>query len=130
MAASSSTTPPASTPPTGSAKSKWAGRALDAGVRIGGLAFAIIIVIAIFTLIAKPNTFLTLSNSLVIMRGMSTIAIVALGLLIVIVVGEIDLSFGFALDRTFRGPAQPPDLCFCREPRGCGHEHHERRDHD
>ncbi len=65
------------------------------GVRIGGLAFAIAIVIVIFTLIAKPNTFLTLTNSLVIMRGMSTIAIVALGLLLVIVVGEIDLSFGF-----------------------------------
>jgi ribose/xylose/arabinose/galactoside ABC-type transport system permease subunit len=95
MTASGTTTPPATTPPTGSSRSKWARRTLDAGVRVGGLAFAIIIVIAIFTLIAKPNTFLTLSNSLVIMRGMSTIAIVALGLLLVIVVGEIDLSFGF-----------------------------------
>ncbi|CAN5727574.1 ABC transporter permease [soil metagenome] len=62
---------------------------------MGGLAMAILIVVAVFTLLSKPNTFLTLSNSLVIMRGMSTIAIVALGLLLVIVVGEIDLSFGF-----------------------------------
>jgi len=94
MTADSSATPPASTP-QGSGGANLARRALDVGVRIGGLAFAIIIVIAIFTLLSKPDTFLTLTNSLVIMRGMSTIAIVALGLLIVIVVGEIDLSFGF-----------------------------------
>jgi ribose/xylose/arabinose/galactoside ABC-type transport system permease subunit len=94
MTADSSATPPTSTP-QGSGGANLARRALDVGVRIGGLAFAIIIVIAIFTLLSKPDTFLTLTNSLVIMRGMSTIAIVALGLLIVIVVGEIDLSFGF-----------------------------------
>jgi ribose/xylose/arabinose/galactoside ABC-type transport system permease subunit len=59
------------------------------------LAIAIILVIVVFTLVSKPNTFMTLTNALVITRGMSTIAIVALGLLLVIVVGEIDLSFGF-----------------------------------
>jgi ribose/xylose/arabinose/galactoside ABC-type transport system permease subunit len=72
-----------------------AGRALELGFRIGGLALAILIIIAIFTLVAKPNTFLTITNGLVVMRGMSTIAIVALGLLLVIIVGEIDLSFGY-----------------------------------
>ena len=59
---------------------------------MGGLAFAIIIVIAVFAIVSKPNTFLTVTNSMVILRGMSTIAIVALGLLLVIIVGEIDLS--------------------------------------
>jgi ribose/xylose/arabinose/galactoside ABC-type transport system permease subunit len=72
-----------------------AGRAWEAFLRIGGLAFAIILVIIVFSLVSKPNTFLTITNSMVILRGMSTIAIVALGLLLVIVVGEIDLSFGF-----------------------------------
>lgn len=62
---------------------------------MGGLAIAIIIVILVFTVVSKPNTFLTITNSMVILRGMSTIAIVALGLLLVIIVGEIDLSFGF-----------------------------------
>ena len=73
----------------------WSGRARDVGLRLGGLAIAILIVIVIFTLVSKPNTFLTLTNGLGILRGMSTIAIVALGLTLVIVVGEIDLSFGY-----------------------------------
>jgi ribose/xylose/arabinose/galactoside ABC-type transport system permease subunit len=49
----------------------------------------------VFTALSKPNTFLTWLNAMVILRYMSTIAIVALGLTLVIVVGEIDLSFGF-----------------------------------
>jgi ribose/xylose/arabinose/galactoside ABC-type transport system permease subunit len=65
------------------------------GVRVGGLAIAILIVIIVFTVLSKPNTFLTWPNAMVILRYMSTIAIVALGLTLVIVVGEIDLSFGF-----------------------------------
>lgn len=77
------------------AGNRWAGRALDVGVRVGGLAIAIILVIVVFTLLSKPNTFLTWLNAMVILRYMSTIAIVALGLTLVIVVGEIDLSFGF-----------------------------------
>jgi len=74
---------------------RWSGRAYEAGLRFGGLAFAIVLVIVIFTLLSKPNTFLTVANALGIMRSMSTIAIVALGLTLVIVVGEIDLSFGY-----------------------------------
>src|SRR6187402_3122680 len=92
---SSSATPPAAAPATRSGGRVWAGRAWEAGLRVGGLAFAIILVIVVFTLVSKPNTFATLTNALVITRGMSTIAIVALGLLLVIIVGEIDLSFGF-----------------------------------
>jgi len=49
----------------------------------------------VFTVLSKPNTFLTLTNALVVLRFMSTIGIVALGLTLVIVVGEIDLSFGY-----------------------------------
>ena len=64
-------------------------------LRVGGLALAIIIVAGLFTFIAKPNTFLTLINGLGMLRYMSTVGIVALGLTLVIVVGEIDLSFGF-----------------------------------
>ena len=76
-------------------RSRLYGRALDVGIRVGGLAIAIIIVIIIFTALSKPNTFFRVENGLVIMRYMSTIAIVALGLTLVIVVGEIDLSFGY-----------------------------------
>jgi ribose/xylose/arabinose/galactoside ABC-type transport system permease subunit len=82
-------------PPTGPASGTWSNRARAAGLRLGGLAIAIIIVIIVFTLLSKPNTFLTVSNFLVILRFMSTIGIVALGLTLVIVVGEIDLSFGY-----------------------------------
>ena len=72
-----------------------AGRARDVALRMGGLVLAIVIVAIIFTLLAKPNTFFTLINALGMLRFMSTIAIVALGLTLVIIVGEIDLSFGF-----------------------------------
>jgi ribose/xylose/arabinose/galactoside ABC-type transport system permease subunit len=82
-------------PASQSATDRWSGRALAAGVRVGGLLIAILIVIVIFTLLSKPNTFLTFTNAVGIMRSMSTIAIVALGLTLVVVVGEIDLSFGF-----------------------------------
>ena len=53
----------AAAPPTAPATDRtghaWAGRAVDVGVRIGGLAIAILIVIAIFTALSKPNTFLS-----------------------------------------------------------------------
>jgi ribose/xylose/arabinose/galactoside ABC-type transport system permease subunit len=70
-------------------------RAIAAALRVGGIVIAIAIVIIVFTVIAKPNTFFTFTNALGVMRSMSTIAIVALGLTLVIVVGEIDLSFGY-----------------------------------
>ena len=84
--------PPATaSPPSG----RWAGRARAAGLRLGGLLVAILIVVMIFTFASKPNTFLTIINALGMLRYMSSIAIVALGLTLVIVVGEIDLSFGY-----------------------------------
>lgn len=42
----------------------WSGRALEAALRFGGLAFVIVLVIVIFTLLVKPKTFLTVSNGL------------------------------------------------------------------
>ncbi len=95
MTHNQSSTP--ATPPlaAGSAGSRLSGRALAAGLRVGGLLIAILIVVAVFTFLSKPNTFFTITNGLGVMRSMSTIAIVALGLTLVIVVGEIDLSFGY-----------------------------------
>jgi ribose/xylose/arabinose/galactoside ABC-type transport system permease subunit len=93
MANNSAAIPPA--PPAGSARDRWSGRARAAGLRVGGLLIAIVIVVLVFTFLSKPNTFFTITNSLGVMRSMSTIAIVALGLTLVIVVGEIDLSFGY-----------------------------------
>ena len=93
MAQNPSAAPTVSSPV--SAGERWSGRARAAGLRLGGLAIAIIIVIVVFTLLSKPNTFLTITNFLGVLRYMSTIAIVALGLTLVIVVGEIDLSFGY-----------------------------------
>lgn len=86
---------PGSTPPVADAGRRWSSRAREAGLRLGGLAIAILIVILIFTFLSKPNTFLTVVNGLGIMRSMATIAIVGLGLTLVIVVGEIDLSIGY-----------------------------------
>ena len=81
--------------PSGFAGDPWRARAREAGLRIGGIVIAILLVIVVFTLLSKPNTFFTVTNALGVMRSMSTIAIVALGLTLVIVVGEIDLSFGY-----------------------------------
>ena len=78
-----------------SAAAAWSSRARASILRLGGLAIAILLVIIVFTVLSKPNTFLTLTNALVVLRFMSTIGIVALGLTLVIVVGEIDLSFGY-----------------------------------
>jgi ribose/xylose/arabinose/galactoside ABC-type transport system permease subunit len=86
---------PGSSQPGASAQLGWSARAREVGLRIGGLVFAILIVVAIFTVLSKPDTFLTLTNALGIMRSMSTLAIVGLGLTLVIVVGEIDLSIGY-----------------------------------
>ena len=60
-----------------STSSRMAGRAREAAVRLGGLVLAIVIVVVVFTALAKPNTFLTFVNALGMMRYMSTIAITA-----------------------------------------------------
>ena len=95
MAQDGSTTPAAAAPATAPTGRLLSGRAREVGLRLGGLAIAIVVVIAIFSILSKNGTFLTVSNGVGILRAMSTIAIVALGLTLVIVVGEIDLSFGY-----------------------------------
>src|SRR5215213_5393382 len=60
--------------------------------RLGGVTLAVVIVGAYFT--AKTNgQLLAFDNVLGILRGLSTIAIMGFGLTVVIIAGEIDLSF-------------------------------------
>ena len=61
--------------------------------RIAGLLGAIVIVMAVFG-IASGGLFLQPDNLLGLLRYMSTLAIMGLGLMLVLIVGEIDLSFG------------------------------------
>jgi len=63
--------------------------------RAAGLLVAIAIVYVLIVLIAPPDTFASYRNTTGLLRSMSTMAIIALGTSLVIVVGEIDLSFGF-----------------------------------
>ena len=60
--------------------------------RIAGLIVAIIFSIVIFTII-NPN-FLSLRNGLALIRAMSSVGIMSLGLALTIFVGELDLSIG------------------------------------
>src|ERR1700690_3527894 len=70
-----------------------AGRAtFDIALRMGGL-FAAIIVVAIIIFVLKPSSF-NVDVGISVLRAMSSVAIMSLGLTLVIVVGEIDLSFG------------------------------------
>lgn len=66
--------------------------ALGTIARVGGLAMAVVIIGAIFTGLTDGQ-LVQVDNVLGIVRAMSTIAIMSLGLLLVIVAGEIDLSF-------------------------------------
>jgi ribose/xylose/arabinose/galactoside ABC-type transport system permease subunit len=64
----------------------------DLALRMGGLFLAIVLVAIIF-LILKPNAF-NVDVGISVLRAMSSVAVMSLGLTLVIVVGEIDLSFG------------------------------------
>jgi ribose/xylose/arabinose/galactoside ABC-type transport system permease subunit len=64
----------------------------DIALRMGGL-FLAIIVVAVVIFILKPSSF-NIDVGISVLRAMSSVAIMSLGLLLVIVVGEIDLSFG------------------------------------
>ncbi|MBE7186463.1 MAG: ABC transporter permease [Methylobacterium mesophilicum] len=78
-----------SVPPAASSAGR---RTLDIALRIGGLFAAIVVVAAIFIAINPNVANLNMGGS--VLRSMSSVAIMALGLTLVIVVGEIDLSFG------------------------------------
>ena len=70
-----------------------AGKAtVDAALRIGGL-FAAVIAVALVFIFINPN-FANPNLAVSVLRAMSSVAIMAIGLTLVIVVGEIDLSFG------------------------------------
>lgn len=66
--------------------------AIDALLRGGGLV-AVIILLAVVLIILKPNLG-NLNVLSTLLRSMVPIAIVAIGLTLVIIAGEIDLSFG------------------------------------
>ncbi len=65
---------------------------LDVVLRLGGLFLAVIAVALVFIFI-NPN-FANPNLGVSVLRAMSSVAIMAMGLTLVIVVGEIDLSFG------------------------------------
>ena len=65
---------------------------IDVALRLGGL-FAAIIVVALIFIAIKPN-IANLNMGASVLRSLSSVAIMAMGLTLVIVVGEIDLSFG------------------------------------
>ncbi|MFN8623096.1 MAG: ABC transporter permease [Chloroflexota bacterium] len=72
-------------------------RAQGVGVallRVGGVFITVLIIALIFGALSGGKFFIT-ANLLNVLRYASTVAIIGLGLLLVIVVGEIDLSFGF-----------------------------------
>jgi ribose/xylose/arabinose/galactoside ABC-type transport system permease subunit len=84
-------TPPAAAPPSELRASRAALLRLGL-LRIGGLVVAIAIVWIVFALLNE--NFLSRLNTLELVRAMSSLAIVALGLTLVIIAGEIDLSLG------------------------------------
>jgi ribose/xylose/arabinose/galactoside ABC-type transport system permease subunit len=90
----SSQTQTASTPPA-SPSIGWGNRVRGAGrglARVGGLLLAVLAIMALFAVLSDGR-FLVVGNLLGMLRYMSTVAILGFGLCIVLVVGEIDLSF-------------------------------------
>jgi ribose/xylose/arabinose/galactoside ABC-type transport system permease subunit len=67
-------------------------RSIEILLRLGGLFLAILVVGALFTVLEPA--YLTVDIQVSVLRAMSSLAIMALGLTLVIVIGEIDLSFG------------------------------------
>jgi len=79
-------------PPAGTAsRAQGLGGAL---LRVGGVFITIAVLMIIFGALSGGKFFIP-ANLLSVLRYASTVAIIGLGLLLVIVVGEIDLSFGF-----------------------------------
>ena len=82
----------ASIEPAGAGVSDAGLTTFDLALRMGGLVLAIVLV-ALLMFILKPNSF-NIDVGISVLRAMSSVAIMSLGLTLVIVVGEIDLSFG------------------------------------
>lgn len=60
--------------------------------RVGGLLLAVLAIMALFAVLSDGR-FLIVGNLLGMLRYMSTVAILGFGLCVVLIVGEIDLSF-------------------------------------
>jgi ribose/xylose/arabinose/galactoside ABC-type transport system permease subunit len=89
----SADSPPTAAGDTARTSFSSAGQAtFDIALRMGGL-FVAIIAVAIFIFVLKPSSF-NIDVGISVLRAMSSVAIMSLGLTLVIVVGEIDLSFG------------------------------------
>jgi ribose/xylose/arabinose/galactoside ABC-type transport system permease subunit len=85
----SSDSVPTVAPPVSHAQLRWARTTL---ARLGGVTLAVVIVGGYFS-IRTNGQMLQGPNLLGILRGLSTIAIMGFGLTVVIIAGEIDLSF-------------------------------------
>src|SRR5712691_3168916 len=85
----SSDSVPTVAPPVSHAQLRWARTTL---ARLGGVTLAVLIVGGYFS-IRTHGQMLQVDNLLGILRGLSTIAIMGFGLTVVIMAGEIDLSF-------------------------------------
>ncbi len=93
---SSTTTAPApdhapTPPPAGAGQRARAGAA--SALRVGGLILSVFAVGVVYEILSG-GSFFGLDNLLGILRATSTVAILGLGFLLVLIVGEIDLSFG------------------------------------
>ncbi len=80
---------PAPAPAAGRARFTWARTTL---ARLGGVTLAVLIVGTYFS-IKTNGQMLVVDNLFGIVRGLSTIAVMGFGLTVVIIAGEIDLSF-------------------------------------
>jgi ribose/xylose/arabinose/galactoside ABC-type transport system permease subunit len=89
---SSSEATAAATPPPRVPLAERLTRAGSTVARLGGLTLAVIVIAGIFD-VRTHGQMIQVDNVLGIIRAVSTIAIMSLGLLLVIVAGEIDLSF-------------------------------------
>jgi ribose/xylose/arabinose/galactoside ABC-type transport system permease subunit len=86
------TAAPGTTPGAASGGASLVRKASSTVFRVGGVFITVLVVMAVFAVLSEGK-FLIPANLLGMLRAMSTIAIMGLGLLVVIVVGEIDLSF-------------------------------------
>ena len=83
-----------------------------------------ILLVALFMFVIKPNSF-NIDVGISVLRAMSSVAIMSLGLTLVIVVGEIDLSFGAMYGLGANSLAvmwivlRRPDLCLRCRWRSC-----------
>jgi ribose/xylose/arabinose/galactoside ABC-type transport system permease subunit len=82
----------APTQPSARGTTFWLDRTRATVARLGGVTLAVLIVGGYFSL-RTHGQMLQVDNLLGIVRGLSTIAIMGLGLTLVIIAGEIDLSF-------------------------------------